>query len=988
MSDKTVSVGLKIDGDASGARAAVRETDKALQGLNATGQKAGTVADGVDQIGNAAGRSAQKAAPANRSIRDGIKSIGDQLTEVKLLYAGWLSAQAAAGAASGLAKTADDWANLTARIKLAVGEGAAFQTAFQGIQDVALRTNSSLENTGNLFVKIADAGKQMGIGQAEALRLTETVNQAVQLSGASAEASKAAVTQLIQGLQSGVVRGDEFNSIMEQSPRLSKALADGLGVTTGELRKMAEAGQLSSQTVIGALKGQAAAVEREYARLPVTIGRAIANLQTEWQRWVGTMDESLGASRTAASAIEALGKNFDQVASSLINAGQAYLGWKAYNIAAEFLALKTAVAASAVAKTADTAATIANTAATGANTAAQIANNAAKTGAAGAANAAAAGAGKLAGALSLLKGFSLAFLVTNLVDIGTWLGETAAKALGADKGLKDLERQMKATENAARAVAAENAALAQRMEIAADKALGLSERARKLVGDFNELTAGGKTTAEALAQIGKALDLSNIKGVAEAGATLDALAAKGKISADQVREAWQQALNGQDLQKFEVQAIAAFDGSEQGARRLAAALDAQLGEALRRTGLDAGALAAGVNTAAQSAINDFDTLAGRVDDLKKRGVDVGIALATSLDQAGKAATTEAAANVVIERWEAMGEAGLITGDRLAQGLEKARAAADAMTPGVNSLAEAFKTLGMKSQDELNKAAVAAAEAFNQIKAGSDYSRAGLANVTEAFRRMAEASIAANGGVASDTLRVQAEMRGLEIVTDSTGKTIVRAMAEGGEAVNGIVGATDAAADGFQKMADAADEAAAAADRAATSSDGVRTASGTALGKIGGGSQADFSETLYRRGASVEEKKLAEKYVGELYAREQATKLTGNLGNESNAARLQKMAINDAVDEALRLARQEMKTGKAVDLGTSVGDLQARNLARTPLKSLDDMISRIKNAGIEAKGQVIKVDLRTDKKTTSVNVASSQDAASLIDTLKSLQSRSA
>ena len=88
MSDKTVSVGLKIDGDASGARAAVRETDKALQGLNATGQKAGTVADGVDQIGNAAGRSAQKAAPANRSIRDGIKSIGDQLTEVKLLYAG------------------------------------------------------------------------------------------------------------------------------------------------------------------------------------------------------------------------------------------------------------------------------------------------------------------------------------------------------------------------------------------------------------------------------------------------------------------------------------------------------------------------------------------------------------------------------------------------------------------------------------------------------------------------------------------------------------------------------------------------------------------------------------------------------------------------------------------------------------------------------------------------------------------------------------
>lgn len=979
MSDKTVTVGLKIDGDASGARAALRDTDKDLQGLNATGQKTATVAAGVDQIGDAATRSAQKAAPANRSIRDGLKSIGDQLTEVKLLYAGWLSAQAAAAGASGLAKTADEWANLTSRIKLAVGEGAAFQTAFQGIQDVALRTNSSLENTGNLFVRLAEAGKQIGIGQAEALRLTETVNQAVQLSGASAEASRAAVTQLIQGLQSGVLRGDEFNSIMEQSPRLSKALADGLGVATGELRKMAEAGQLSSQTVIGALKGQAAAVEGEYARLPITIGRAITNLQTEWQRWVGTMDESLGASRTAAQAIESLGKNFDLVASSLINAGQAYLGWKAYNIAAEFLALKTAVAASATAKAADTAATIANTAATGANTAAQIANNAAKTGAVGAADAAAASVGRLAGAMSLLKGFSLAFLVTNLVDIGTWLGETAAKALGADKGLKDLERQMKATENAARANAAENAALAQKMQIAADKALGLSDRSRKLVGDFGELTQGGKTTAEALAQIGKSLDLSDIKGVAEAGATLDALAVKGKISADQVRAAWQQALNGQDLQRFEVQAIAAFDGSEQGARRLAAAMDATLGEALRRTGLDAGALSAGVNEAAQKAINDFDMLSGRVDELKAKGVDVGIALSASLDQAAKAATTEAAAKELILRWEELGEAGLITGPRLAEGLEKARAAADDLTPGVNSLAEAFKTLGMKSQDELNKAAVAAAEAFNQIEAGSDYSRAGIANVNEAFKRMAEASIAANGGVASDTLRVQAEMRGLEIVTDSTGKTIVRAMSKGADAVGGIAGATGAAADGFRDMAAAADEAADSAGRAAGAADGVRTASGTALGKLGGGSQADFTETLYRRGGTIEEVKLAQKYVGELYARNQATMLTGNLGNEANAARLMKLAVNDAVDKALAAARQEKASGKAVDLGTSVADLQARNLAATPLKSLDDMISRIKNAGNEAKAQVQRIELVSGNKKASLS-GSESDVSNLMKIL--------
>ena len=84
------------------------------------------------------------------------------------------------------------------------------------------------------------------------------------------------------------------------------------------------------------------------------------------------------------------------------------------------------------------------------------------------------------------------------------------------------------------------------------------------------------------------------------------------------------------------------------------------------------------------------------------------------------------------------------------------------------------------------------------------------------------------------------------------------------------------------------------------------------------------------------------------------------GNADNAARLQKQAINDAVDKAIAAARKELQTGQAVDLGTSVNDLIARNNAQTPLRSLDDMISRIKNAGNEAKSQSIRVDLRTDR----------------------------
>jgi len=786
---------VKIAASVTGADK-VDALGQSVDGLEAAGAGARRAAADVDEVGLAAQRAEQKATPAHRNIREGVQSISTQLGELRAAYLAWEAAQAATGAVAGIAATADAYANLTARIKMAVGEGAAFTQAFEGVQDVALRTGTSLEATGQLFIKLADAGKQMGLGQADALRLTETVNQAIQLSGASAQASEAAVTQLIQGLQGGVLRGDEFNSVMEQSPRLAKALADGLGVTTGELRKMAEAGQLSSETVIKGLQGQAKAVETEFGRLPPTIGRAITELSTQWQVWIGQLDQSTGASTAAAGAIKSLADNFDGVAAGLINAGQAWLGWKAYNIAAEFLSLKAAVATATAAKTADTAATVANTAATATNTAAQLANNSAKAGAAAAADAAAVGAGRLAGALSLLKGFSLAFLVTNFADIGKWLGEAAAKAMGYGKAIEDNERQMKAADKAARELAAANAELAQKKQLAADKALGLSKEAKKLVADFGDLTEKGNSTSEALGKIGKDLDLSNVKGITDAGAALDALAVRGKISAEQVRTAWQQALAGQDLMKFEVQARAAFDGSEQGVRRLAAALDAQLGEALRRTGKDAGELAGSVNTAAQRAINDFDVLAGRVDDLRKQGVNVGIALAASLDQAGKAATTEAAAKAVLDRWVELGNAGLVTGDRLAEGLQKAKTHLDEVKPGINSLAEAFTTLGLKSREALQDTEKSAREAFDYIKSNGGT----LAELQAAWGKYAEAAKAANGGILPDVLRLQEEMYKVADAGRAAGQTITDSMDSASASLSRV--ATEAAAvrDGWARDA--------------------------------------------------------------------------------------------------------------------------------------------------------------------------------------------
>src|SRR5690606_1599875 len=189
----------------------------------------------------------------------------------------------------------------------------------------ALMTNSSLDATAGLFTKVNDTGKQMGLTQQQSLDLVKTINMAIQTGGGSAAAADAAITQFTQALQSGVLRGDEFNSIMEQGPGISKALAQSLGVTTGGLRKTAENGELSAEKVIKALQGQSAAIEADYNKFPTTIGNALQRIQTQWQILIGTMDQASGASATVAQWLVTLADNMDVVETILEDIGEGFI---------------------------------------------------------------------------------------------------------------------------------------------------------------------------------------------------------------------------------------------------------------------------------------------------------------------------------------------------------------------------------------------------------------------------------------------------------------------------------------------------------------------------------------------------------------------------------------------------------------------------------------------------------------------------------------
>ncbi len=244
-----------------------------------------------------------------------------------------VGAMAALGVGLGvkeLAAAADSYAMLSAKIQQSTKDSGNFEQAMSGVHQIALQTNSTLDNTGALFTRLNTVAKDMGKSQQFALDMTSTVTKAIQLGGSSTQEAEAAVQQFIQAMQGGVLRGEEFNSIMEGGYGLAEALAKGLGVTTGELRKMAENGELSAERVLAALEKQKAGVDAQYAEMPTTISNALQKIATSWQILIGEMDQANGASATVAQWLSVLADNMGLLKLIIDDIGNGFTKFGAY----------------------------------------------------------------------------------------------------------------------------------------------------------------------------------------------------------------------------------------------------------------------------------------------------------------------------------------------------------------------------------------------------------------------------------------------------------------------------------------------------------------------------------------------------------------------------------------------------------------------------------------------------------------------------------
>ncbi|MBP6096145.1 MAG: tape measure protein [Methyloversatilis sp.] len=244
-----------------------------------------------------------------------ISAVSTELSGLQALAARALPVAALGIAAREYVQIADQYAQITARLQLATKATGDFEAVQQGLRRAADETRAPLQDTVNLYSQIAPSLQGI-LNSQEIIGVLTTVNQAIALSGTSAQASSAALVQFTQGLASGTLRGEELNSILEQTPALADAIAEGLGVTRGELRQMGADGELATERVVQALQKVSGRVASDFQTLPVTVGQAFVLLNNSVTEFVGALDKGTGVTAGIANAIIAVGSSVDSLAKS------------------------------------------------------------------------------------------------------------------------------------------------------------------------------------------------------------------------------------------------------------------------------------------------------------------------------------------------------------------------------------------------------------------------------------------------------------------------------------------------------------------------------------------------------------------------------------------------------------------------------------------------------------------------------------------------
>ncbi|MDQ5123370.1 tape measure protein [Klebsiella pneumoniae] len=289
------SVIYEVDMDTSRLLAARREVDAALDGLN--------------------GSMGRLEASVNRTERS-IGSMERTMSSLSGVAKGLLAALSVQQVAS----YADAWTELNNKVANSVRTGETQAEVMQRIFDVSQATQSSLNGTATLYARLERGTRTYNTSAEDLTRLTTIINQGFAVSGATAQEAENAIIQLSQGIASGVLRGEEFNSVSEQGSRLMVALADSMGVSIGQLRAMAAQGQLTTDVVVKGLLSQGDAIGKEFANTTVSIAKGLQVAGNNVTKFFGENSTVKSFAAGFRDSVITISENLETLGTALIGA--------------------------------------------------------------------------------------------------------------------------------------------------------------------------------------------------------------------------------------------------------------------------------------------------------------------------------------------------------------------------------------------------------------------------------------------------------------------------------------------------------------------------------------------------------------------------------------------------------------------------------------------------------------------------------------------
>lgn len=278
--------------------------DAANNGISRLRRSLGGIGGASSMASRMFGNSAANMAASATKAEMGISRIKSSVNSLMGSLGPLAGAMAAAFSISAIKNTADEMMNLDGRLRTITDSDEQRYGVEEKLYALSQRNRQALSSMGDLYYKVARSAKHFGVSEEDSMRVTDIVSRALTVGGASANEASSAILQLGQALGSGVLQGDELSSLDDNASLLMQHIAENMGVTIGDLKKMGSEGKLTSAAVIDAILKSGTAIDAEFDKMPTTIGQAETEIKNSWDMLILHISRSTGVFSKIAKSIE------------------------------------------------------------------------------------------------------------------------------------------------------------------------------------------------------------------------------------------------------------------------------------------------------------------------------------------------------------------------------------------------------------------------------------------------------------------------------------------------------------------------------------------------------------------------------------------------------------------------------------------------------------------------------------------------------------